>query len=386
MARIGVPCGWELNSATDGVETEIGGTPAISSTTFRSGAYALEISSLSSGAAKTSGMLFAAQNVVFWRGYIRVATAPSAANRVAQLMTTTPLAFIELNADRTVQLNDEDGAIGSPSSALSLNTWHRLEIKIDVSAAAGSHVVEARLDGVVFATASNRSISAPPQRWRVGGNLNSEAQTQGEWYFDDVVADDAAYPGDSKLVVVRPNAAGDNAAVTRGGVDSGSDFGQIDEVTPNDAGDYLVFANNNDTLDLGVQNSSDVGIGASDSIHCVSVGARHRAATAAGATYQLRIKSQASGTVTSGTATTHDDTTWKTNGDVSPRIYTLVSATDPQGGGAWTPALLDTAQIGCICTDATPDLWLTALWAYVEYTPAVGGSGKTPWHLLQRAA
>jgi hypothetical protein len=381
MARLGVPSGFELNSAVDGMEGEIGGSPAISNTTFRSGAYALEISSLASGTAKAFGQLFAAQNVVHWRGYIRVATAPSAANRVAQLMTTTALAYLELNADLTLQLGDEDSTIGSPSSAMSLNTWHRLEIKLDVSGAAGTHVVEAKLDGSVFATASNRSISAQPQRWRVGGNLALEAQTQGQWFFDDIVADNAAYPGDSKLVVVRPNAAGDNAAVTRGGVDSGSDFGQVDEVTPNDAGDYLIFAADNDTLDLGVQSSADVGIGASDTVHCVYVGARHRPASAASAGFNLRVKSQASGTVQSGSALTHDDTTWRTNGDASPRIYSLVSQTEPQASGAWTPALIDSMQIGCVVTDATPDLWLSALWAYVEYTPAGGGVSNLP--LLQ---
>src|SRR3990172_6946830 len=71
-----------------------------------------------------------------------------------------------------------------------------------------------------------------------GGNRRSEAQTQGEWYFDDIAINSStgsfqnSYPGAGRIVALRPNAAGDSADFARGGTDSGANWSQTDEVTP----------------------------------------------------------------------------------------------------------------------------------------------------------
>src|SRR3972149_4393073 len=128
MARLW-SCGSELNSVTNEVELEtVSSTPTISSTTFRSGAFSFRISSLGSSVAKGFRRAFQVSpgnGPFFFRRYLRVATRPSAANRVMHWNDTdnhtTPMVWINLLADGTLTLNDEDGAIGSASGGFSVS-------------------------------------------------------------------------------------------------------------------------------------------------------------------------------------------------------------------------------------------------------------------------
>jgi hypothetical protein len=317
----------------------------------------------------------------FTRFYVRVVTRPTANNTIYihyNAAFTAIAASIQLTTAGALELLDEDGLIGSASSVLTLSTWYRVEIQVDLTGAGSTDIVRARLDGTEFAGASDRNIASGVSVLVLGGNAFAETQTTGDWTFDDFAFNDtsgaaqASFPGEGKIVHLKPNAAGDNAQCARGGTDSGSDFGQVDEITPNDVTDYLICDAANDIVDLGIENASVPGIGANDTIALVQVGLRVRAATAATMTYRVRIKSQASGTLSESATITHVSTTWFTHDDTAPRNYILTSYTDPQAGGAWTAALLDTSQIGAQALDANPDVWVTTLWALVEYT--VGGA------------
>ena len=122
------------------------------------------------------------------------------------------------------------------------------------------------------------------------------------------------------------------------------------------------------------ESSSAAGIGSTDTISVIQVGVREAPLTAAADSYALRIKSASSGTTIEGTTLTHNDTTYKTNGDALPRIYSLTSYTDPTTAVAWTPTgtnSLDNMQVGVHAIDATPDILTSTLWALVEYVPSV---------------
>ena len=379
MSRIWT-CGFEMQSVVTEVEGVTAGSPAISTTTVRSGAAALQIASLVSATAKYVRFNYAAASSLvdyYGRTYLHIVTLPTAENRIIGWSSgATFLAWLTLDSGGLLRLYDEDGAIGSASAALSLNTWYRVEMQFNTAPAAGSMIIAARIDGTEFAGATNRSISVGGDGFRVGGNLNSEAQTTGEWYFDDCAVNNVSgtvqntYPGAGSIVHMHPDAAGDTALWGRGGTDSGSDWGQVDEITPNDVTDYLIGDVAADIVDLNMEAASVRGIGASDTITLVEVVARVTGATATACSHAERIESQASGTVFAGTTTTLATTTWFTNDDVNPRRGQCVSYTDPQGGGAWTPALLDTAQVGINAVDANPDVWGSALMAIVEYVPA----------------
>lgn len=57
--------------------------------------------------------------------------------------------------------------------------------------------------------------------------------------FDDWVIDDASLPDWLGIEALVPNAAGDVTGLTRGGSDSGSNYGQVDEKPPNSDTDYV---------------------------------------------------------------------------------------------------------------------------------------------------
>lgn len=355
---------WSTNATASGITSSLARTGTYSiNPVFVSGSHRGIIEHYASGT--INGPIFA-------RFCFRYATLPSASNTVAILGNTTTFpAGIKLNTNGTLGLYDEDGQIGSNSSALSANTWYRVEMYYDTTGGAGAGAAAARIDGTEFASSTTRSSGAA-QSFRLGTNVLAEAQTTGNWYFDDLAINDnsggsqTSYPGAGSIVYARPNGDGDTNQ-------SSGTYADLDEVTPDDATTISVLDVDNDIIDVAIQNSSDVGIGASDTINLIQVGGRHATASAASATWNLRIKSQTSGTVTSGTAITSSATAYFTNDNSTiPELYTLTSYVDPQAGGAWTPALLDTAQIGAQATDATPDLNLSALWAAVEFVPFSG--------------
>jgi hypothetical protein len=272
------------------------------------------------------------------------------------------------NTDDTLELWKGGGTpaqIGSDSPAVSgygVVTW-----EYDQSTA----TVTAYLDGTSFASGTVDASHDNASTLIVG----IFAAVTGEWDFDDVAWNDQTGTVETglpdwrgKLVQLLVNAAGDNAMGVRGGTDTGSDFGQLIQLPPDDITTYYALDANNDILDLQVQTAV---VPSDATVKLIQVNLRHSSESAAQMSYQLRIKSQASGTLDTGSVVTHNDTAWKTNGDDIPRVPSLTSYADPQSGGPWTATLIDTpAQIGVIAPDAAPDCRFTSLWATVEYLEA----------------
>ena len=381
--------GLELQSATSAVEFDgqSGTGISINTTTYRSGAAALRV--VRSGTAGTSYVFqqyggSAGVDNNFVRIYVYIVTAPSANTTILELNNYNDQgtnASIYLKTDRTLQLTYYAGSggahqqnIGSVSSALALNTWYRIEVNYNGTNTASVNI-EALLNGTSFA--SQTGITDAIDAGIVGriywgidaGAWGGAEVATADLYFDDFAINDGtgtaqnSYAGAGSVVHMHPDSAGDAAATL--GL-----FSAVDEVTPNDATDYV----EQDTIaafNYNFEASSVRGIGASDTITLVQIGTRQHPETAAAAAWTPQIKSQSGGTTTSGTSTTHNDTTWRTNGDVEPRNYALTSYTDPQAGGAWTPALLNTMIAGVNVTDATPNMFFSTIWALIEYIPSI---------------
>ncbi len=132
MARL-VTCGFEMNTVTTGIEfTATSGSPTISSTTVRSGTYAGRISSLASATQMRFRLQYvssAGNGPYFARLYLRVHTAPSAANRIITMRDTgngADRCWITLDNSSTLALFNGGGSqIGSSSSALTADTKPR---------------------------------------------------------------------------------------------------------------------------------------------------------------------------------------------------------------------------------------------------------------------
>lgn len=377
--------GFELNSTTDGVEWSLNNaTPTIQSTTVRTGTYAGQITSLGSGTSKFFLYTYSSgtsNGPIYCRFYLRYATLPSASNAISRFGSASGNfpGIIKLNSDGTLGLYDEDGQVGSNSSALSANTWYQVEYMYDTTAAAGSHVIRARLDGVEFAASTTRSTGGSTAV-RFGGNTLSEAQTTGDWFFDDIAINDSSgsqnsYPGAGAIAHLRPDAAGDNS-------DWSNDYTNVDEVTPDDATTIVQSTTDEAIDDHNIDAASTGGIGASDTINVVAVGARFSSSAASGSpTVKYRIKASSGGTVEESAGITNNGNgTYSTNANSDPRNYPLVLYDLPGASTtAWTAADLDVSQIGYrVDVDNGPgSANVSTVWLSVDFTVAGGGVSKS---------
>jgi len=375
-----------MNTVTTGIEfTATSGSPTISSTTVRSGTYAGRISSLASATQMRFRLQYvssAGNGPYFARLYLRVHTAPSAANRIITMRDTgngADRCWITLDNSSTLALFNGGGSqIGSSSSALTADTWYMVELRIDRSPAGGSQIIEARLNGTVFATSSAQTISTNAgDTLNFGGNLNGEAQTTGDWFFDDIAVNDSTgsfqktYPGSGKIIALRPNAAGDaNSFVTQTGGTAGSsnNYTRVNEVTPDDATTF----NGSSTLNQeDLFNVTDSGLTVSDMVNCVFILMRFRNNTADATTaIKAEIEKTASGTIQQSSALIPNSTLWKTTstGSTFPIGSLLVAYQDPDGAN-WTKSTLDTMQIGYKLTAVgTNRIDVTNIAAMVDYT------------------
>ena len=395
MARLH-QSGFELNSLTVNMEfSTVGATGAtISGTAARSGSFGLRISSLTSATAAGVSYKFLSASVAgpyFLRVYLNVQTLPSASNHIISLNSSTatvgasPEGKITLEANGTLILRNGSGTqAGSASSPLTTNTWYMVDLKADANPTNGSRVLEARLNGVVFSTSSAQTFNKM-LGYSVGGNLDSEAQTAGEWWFDDIALNDntgsfqTTYPGRGNIIHLKPNAAGDaNGFGTQTGGTAGSanNYTRVSEVTPDGATSF----NGSATLNAeDFFNVDDSGIGATDTVNVVMVGARLRNSVAdATAALRLEIKKTSGGTIAQSSDIIFNSSTFATNVTGVPHNYTVITYQDPDSGN-WTKTTLDSMQIGYKLTTAGTNRFdVSALWAIVDYTPYVATT-TLPW-------
>jgi len=246
--------------------------------------------------------------------------------------TITEAVSIRLNTDDTLALyrDDTNAQQGSNSAVLTKDQVYFVSFRWNSTISDGT--VTAKLDDVQFATgtaANNQS------QYRVKWGILTS--TTGEIYIDDIYVNNASgsvnnsYPtSDMYLIVGRPEAIGDFNECSAG------DYSDVDEVTADDDTTKATFDADNDRLDVNIVDVATYYAlsTTTDTIPFVAVWARDRANSPAEEIWNVRIKSQASGTLGTGPSRTHNDTTYKTNGDIAP-LLPYVSELNPQDSAAW---------------------------------------------------
>jgi hypothetical protein len=399
MARL-ITAGFETQTTAGNSEgfSVVTGSPAISTVTYRSGAAALEIGSLGSGTREAIGNQYVAAEVggdtYYFRAYLYVATAPSADNTIIAFATTTGLSThginVKLTSSRTLDVYQGTTNLATGSTALSLNTWYRVEIAYKRDAAtpnANLDYFELKIDGATEDSSTTASIASACNHVGIGGNLKAEAQTQGSWFFDDVALNDStgaaqtSWPGSGKIVFLKPTGTGTYDEPTATG--AATNWECVDEVPKDDATTYAAFTANSSgwtiagsRLLMQMQGASDVSIGANDTVTLVGVGWFAAAATAATMSLIAGIRSGGSNADMSGSQTLN--TTGYSHIDDGARICNVTPQyTDPTDSMAWTVAKIDAMEIGLRCTDSSPNGLVSAVWAVVEYVPAAAASGNS---------
>ena len=372
-------CGFELQSSTTGVEwTDSPGTstPEIDTTLKRSGDASLKVYRATNGSEYIRQQFVASDTfgTYYLRFYINITTLPGAATIIGGFYSSamSPSGRVVLATDGTLELWDGSGKIGSSSSALNTGTWYKVDLKGGSTDGSANDTYEAKLNDVSFASTSTGIGSTTGVTYVVVG---SGVSTTAYLNFDDIGLNDTSGTlqnswcagTDAKIIHLHPNDPGDNNDCTSG------DWTSVDEVTPDDSSTYAVLDADNDILDVCLESHSEVGLYKSDEISFIQVGIRESAASSATESWKLRIKGQSGGTLQEGTTTEHNDTTYRTNGDTLPRLYTLTAYVNPQTGDGMYAEELDTFQIGVQAVDATPDIRVSTLWALVEYVQYEGG-------------
>lgn len=395
MARI-LTTGFELGSPIPepGITGGDGSDLAIRSTFSRSGDYALRVEP----ALNQGNLIYtvASSNIPhYYRVYFYLDTATTADHN------TAGFGFLDFHsgAIKILLLGSaagfkviEGSSATNVSMPLTIGQWYRLEVEIDLSPASGSRVVGFYVDGVQLYrnTASTQNYSVAG-----GGYMQtsrSETAAGGVWWLDDLAINTNAgsaphntFPGSGKVIRLFPDSNGDAATggSTRGGTDSGTFWGQMDEVVPNDATDYVILPANPSDVCVGITDVTSR-ISANDTIRFVEVHGSIAGASGTAANWFPGIMSQSAGTRVYGAAVTLGSSGFATNDDTfATRECKLRQLTDPQAGGAWTQSLLNNTQLIARTTDGNPDTYVSALWALVEYVPSAVATLPPPINIRQ---
>jgi hypothetical protein len=383
MARL-FSSGFELNSLTTGMEfDEIGsGLISIATDIVRSGTYSLKYSGTgSSGYVKKRLFSSGAGRKLIQRVYFYFSGNPQDNRKILifDLHGTGTVAYIQSNTDKTLGLYKGDGThIGSNSSVITANSWVRVELLYDSSTGAGTHTLEAKLDGTVFATSSSLTLQNVDSV--IVGDPGSPGGSSTTHYFDDWAVNDTtggsqtSYPGLGHIIHLKPNAVGDanSFAVQVGGTAGPSNnYTRVNEIPPDDATSYngSSVLNQEDLFNIDDTGSA---INSGDTINLVSVGIRMADLVAADASssFKVEIEKTTGGTKSQSSTIIPNSTSWLTNAALIPRLSPLTLYTDPDSN-AWTKANLDTTQIGYTLSNFNVQtIAVSNVWLLVDYTPA----------------
>jgi YD repeat-containing protein len=378
--------GFELGTVSAGEYEWAGATtlPTLTTTDVRTGTYALTVDTSSN----REGMEKSIASVpeVYARCYFRFASFPNVESSIMAISaaaSTTEIARITIDASGVVRLRDEDAGVDL-GPMLNTGSYYRLELHVNAGAAAGSDVAELRVDGVDEAVLTGRDYATNPASWVIGRNLNAEGANSGTWNIDDCGLNDTAgvsddihnentWPGDGRIVHLRPNGNGDADA---GSLSSGGSVGcSTGEarwgclVTTDDGNTWVGLDGNTSTVDVAVD---DLALPANTQVQFVAVGIRFTCESTNPCNHIAGVKSQAGGTVASTTTpitlSSGQSNIFFSHHDDPPRLYRLTQYKDPQNTTLrWTDATLDTMQLRVATTDGNPDTNVTAVWALVEY-------------------
>ncbi|MFF2100962.1 hypothetical protein [Streptomyces sp. NPDC058202] len=389
-------CGFELQSVTALVETQdvntVGGAPSISTSIHRGGAASLRVTPTAGTSyvehQLTSGVVMR----TFHRFYLYISALPAADCNIYGIGQSGYFpGMIRLKTDGSLILRDDQTGtdLGSATSPLNIGQWYRIEADFnDVTGTITSGVSAFKLyvDGTL---ASDQLCSNINGFSRVRAGALQSANSL-DIYIDDIAVNDTSgtaqtgLPGPGTVVHLRPAGAGDNnlfATVVGGTAGAANNYTRVSEVTPDDATSYnATVATGTTTIDdFAVSSPTTAGIGASDAITLVSVGARIGSNATTAASIVTRIKGQAAGTVSESASTSVNVNGWSTHKAAVPRLYQLTAYANPQTSTAWTRTTLATAQIGYRSNvSQTTARRISTLWALVEYVPvnAVTGDGS----------
>ncbi len=332
MARL-LTTGFETGDLSD-VTAQTGASA--STAQARTGTYSLFITGTSTTATLRgwSALTTIYFGFAFYRGYDNICCLMKGINA-----TGTDIFSITRNAGGAIAIHSggQSTLLGTTTNTASISAWHYIECYYYVADSSGRAVVildgdqggKVDFTGDTKLSSSTADITALKIAMQ-GSGSNIQA------YFDDIVVNDDtggannSYPGVIKLEPIRPNAAGDNTGLSRGGTDSGSNYGQVDEV-PASITDY-VYDTVVDEYDL--YNTTTITLPTGATVKNVVVVAVAQMDSGSG---NLAVMTKNGTTTTTGSTQALG---------ASLKTYEQAWNVNPDDSAAWEQADIDALQIG----------------------------------------
>jgi hypothetical protein len=395
--------GFELQTTTVGVEwrTSTNGAPAIETGEPITGSASIRFNN-AAAAENIQQIVASAQGVRFYQIWFKLKVTPAMDGVALTRINNGSNGKIEVkmrnvaNNNKLQLFNVEDNAqIGSDSGTITADTIYILELKID-STTLASTTAEARLytpadrTTLLWNPSGTANLAADPNRWVLG----SAADTTFDIIYDNVLCWDNSgsymndWGGGWEVTILRPSGAS-SAAWSRGGADSGANWSQTEELTPNGATDY-VESNTANQVDKYALDNTPSYLESTDIIGGVFVGSQFAISATTGADPDFEVGLDISGTVDysadlSGAGATAYVTYQTGNNGIWPSLGNDSNYEQPGGSSAWTKSALDSALVAIkeTVTD-THFIRVSALWVYVVHKPAPAVSIPVLYHHLQQ--
>ena len=344
------------------------GTLSISSTTVRTGGYALRVNPTTTatglmriGCFTAAGGRDTACSVatLYTRFYFRYATKPASGSEILYQARTSgdSVKFsLRLKSSGNLVAYDSAGSLlATGSTVLAQDTWYRIELMVGTGASANWAV---QLNGVAEISGSGASLNASNNGRLFLGKVTDVSSQSVDFFYDDFAMDDAGYPGEGKIVRLVPNANGSTMQWTTG--TGSSNYLEVDDV-PMGVGSYVKNTGAaNEVALFDLTDSATAGI--SGTIHAIRPEIQARLDATGTSAFSLRTRS--------GTTNTDLATVALTTGGA---YISTTYATDPDTTGAWSTAAIDALEVGGIETAAVSTR-LQGVHVYVEYTEAVASA------------
>lgn len=358
-------CGFETGDSAE-AQSVTGTNSIVTSPVHGAGVYALRVNPTTSAVGNyrfasmsAAGVATTSMNVatLYQRFYFYITTAPSADREEILVILDTggsQKAAICLNSSRQLEFyNNADSLIATGTTALSTSTWYRLEVK--TSTGSGSTAYEVKIDGTSELSGTANTLTNNHGSIRLGKGTNRNSRSI-DVYYDDWIADDAAYPGDGQCARLAPTANGSTQQFTAG--TNSSNYLEVDEV-PTD-GDTTYIASSGSANQTALMDCAAMPSAAS--INAVKTWVRSRSASGASST-KVRIKSSA----TTSDTTAADYTTSYVN-------RFKLSTVDPNTSAAWAEAAVNAAEFGLVEANAIVNR-CTSISGFVDYVASSGVTG-----------
>jgi hypothetical protein len=351
----------------------------VQNTVARNGGYALRVNPTVTGTGyavvrthtAAGGHTDASVATSFFRFYFRYATKPASGNEPIALLLDTGAAAkaaLHINANGTLaHYNAATVLVATGATVLAADTWYLVEWKVGTGAVSD---YELKIDGTSEISGTSTHGISNAGAWRLGKTSNVGGNTV-DFFYDDVLWSDSAYPGAGRNVLLLPVANGTYQTWSIG-AGAGSHFENVDDV-PNDANTtYLLstlVAGDAETEDVQTRAQAGISVGI---INCVKPIVITRSIGGTG-TIQLRLRS----------GSTDTDST-----DASP-VATygsrcLLRDTDPATSAAWAAAALDALEVGCENRDTDTATRLTFCGITVDFVEVAGDAVPVCWSQYRR--